>query len=197
MLEALRKLRGERLPDLAVPAALVAGDNSALRVDHEDVGLVRRPEPPRAVAIRVGDRRPAPAIPLDERAPFFWGVCDVETEKRQLRMTLLELGVGDRLALARASPRRPDVHEDLPTAKLGKGGLLAVEGRSRDRRRLRACSGLRSGLRGRGNRGCCVITRASSAARDDERTQGQEKREHAHGGRVAPTNRPTTAFRIS
>jgi len=194
MCESLRKLRGERLPGLGVSTALVARDDPALRVDHEDVRLVGRPEAPRKGAVGIGDRRPRPLVPFDEVAAFVRRVRDIEAEKGELSVIALELGVGDRLALARASPRRPDVHEDLPTAKVGEGGLLAVEGRSRDRRRLRARGVLgRSGLRGRGDRGCYVITGASPAAHGEERTQGHEKRERPHRVRVATDEDSWTA----
>jgi len=82
----------------------VARDDSALCVHDEDVRLVVGAELAGADALGVGDGRPAPAIPLDERTTLVRSVSDVEAEKRELGMILLEVCVGDRLALARASP---------------------------------------------------------------------------------------------
>ena len=194
MFESLRKLRGERLPDLGISAAFVAGDNSALLVDHEDVRLVRRTERPRAVAIRIGNRRPAPTVALDEISALLWGVRNIEPEKRELRMIAVKLCVGDRLALAGASPRRPDVYEHLSTPELGKGDLLAVEGGSHDRRCLRTRSAFgSSGLRRRGNRRGCILIGAAPAAGDEERAQGQEKRERPHAGQRSLGRGPLAA----
>jgi hypothetical protein len=82
-----------------------------LGVDDDEVRLVVRAELPGALPLGILDRWPRPAVALDERATFFSGVGDVDAEVRELGMILLELCVGDRLALARASPGRPDVHE--------------------------------------------------------------------------------------
>jgi hypothetical protein len=106
-------LRRERLPDLTIPTPFVARNDPPLRIHHEHVGLVVGSELAGAHAIGIGDGRPAPAVPLDERATLLRRVSDVETEKRDLGVILLELCVGDRLALAGASPRRPDVDEHL------------------------------------------------------------------------------------
>ena len=148
MFESLRKLRRQRLPGRGVATAFVARDDSALRVHDEYVGLVVRAEPSGESAVRIGDRRPGPPVPLDELPTLVRRIRDIESEKRELRVISLELGVGDRLALTRASPRRPDVHEYVPTPESGKGGLGAVEGGSGDRRRLRTRGTLgRDGVR--------------------------------------------------
>ncbi len=202
---SLRQLRSERLPGRGVPATRVARHDPSLRVDHEDVWLVGRTEAPRAVAMRVGDRRPAPPVPLDERSALVRRVCDVEAEKCELRVTLLELCVGDRLALAGASPRRPDVHEHLLAAEVGKGGLLSVERRSRDRWGGRACrcfSGSRRLCdrricdRRRSRRGSLVV-RAASAPGDKEGADTQQEHESPHQVNVASMSLGALSFRIS
>jgi hypothetical protein len=96
----------------------VARDDPALRVDEDEVRLVVGAELPRTLPLRVVDRRPRPAELLDERATLLRRVGDVDPEVRDLGMTLLEFCVGDRLAPARASPRRPDVHEHGASAEV-------------------------------------------------------------------------------
>jgi hypothetical protein len=50
------------------------------------------------------DGRPTPAVAIGERLGLVRSVRDVDAKVRELRILLLELCVGDRLALARASP---------------------------------------------------------------------------------------------
>ena len=106
--------------------------------------LICRAELPRALALGIGDGRPAPAVLLDERATLLLRVSDVEPEKRELGMVLLERCEGDRPALAGASPGRPDVDEHLRSAQGGERGVLAVERGAFDRR----CSWALGGVSG-------------------------------------------------
>jgi hypothetical protein len=76
-----------------------------LRVDDDEVRLVVGSELARSLPQRIVDRRPRPPVLLDERAALVRSVGDVESDVLDLGMALLELCVGDRLALARASPR--------------------------------------------------------------------------------------------
>jgi len=118
-------------------------------------------------------------VPLDEGAALVRRVGDVEAEKCELRVILLELCVGDRLALAGASPRRPDVHEHWLPPEVGQGGVLPVERGSFDRwrcwtrRRVLGSSGLRD--RRTSGRSSFVVG-AAPAARDEEGAEGQEER---------------------
>ena len=152
--------------------------------------LVGRPEAPRAVSLRVGDRRPAPPVALYESIAFVGRVRDIETEKCELRVTLLELRVGDRLALAGASPRRPDVDEHLLSTEVGQGGPLPVERDSLDRRRRRAFRRIvRScGLchRRRCGRRSDFVVGAATAARHEQRAESRKEGQRAHEFTVAP-----------
>ena len=127
-----------------------------------------------AVPLWILDRGPVPAEALDEFLSFVRSVGDVDAEVRDLRVLLLERCVGDRLALARASPRGPDVDEHRSTSVVGERDGLVVERPACDRR----CSlapgrgGLRVCLGRRRSRACRVLSRAApAAARDDERRQ--------------------------
>jgi len=100
--------------------------------------LVVGAELPRALALRVLDRGPRPPVALDERASFVGRVGDVDPEVGELRVTLLKLCVGDRLALAGASPRRPHVDEDRAAAEVREREALSVERDPLDRRCKRA-----------------------------------------------------------
>ncbi len=199
--EHLGKLCRERLPDLRVPASLVARDDPALSIDHEDVRLIGRSEASRPFAIGIGDRRPAPLVAVDEGATLVGRVGDVEAEKGELRVTLLELCVGDRLALAGASPRRPDVHEHLLSTEIGQRSLLTVERRSRDRRCDRPHGRVlwrsRLGRRRCRRRNRLVVRGAASTSGDGERTKGQQQRERPHQPSVASTTVRKPSFRIS
>ena len=64
---------------------------------------------------------------LDERAALLGRVRDVEPEVLDLWVALDELCVGDRLALARASPGRPDVDEHRPPTEPFERDALARE----------------------------------------------------------------------
>jgi hypothetical protein len=75
------------------------------------VRLVLGAEAPRSLALSVDDGRPRPAIALDEASRLLRRARDRDPEVRELGVILLKLCVGDRLALARQSPRCPDVHE--------------------------------------------------------------------------------------
>ncbi len=129
------QLGGERFPTGVVPAALEAADDASLGVDGHHVRLVLGPERACPPALRIEERRPVPAVPAHERARVVEGAGDADAEVRELRMLLLEVCVGDRLALARASPRCPDVHEQRATAVVRQRDGVSVEGHALDERR--------------------------------------------------------------
>jgi hypothetical protein len=135
---ASRQLGRQSLPGRSLPAPFETRHDPPARVDHDHVRLVVRAERAGAFASRVRDRRPRPAVALDERAPLLRRVRDVDPEIGVLRVRLLELGVGDRLAVARASPRRPDVDEHRPAAEVRERDPLSIERDALDRRRGRA-----------------------------------------------------------
>lgn len=88
----------------------------------------------RSCALRVMDRRPVPAVLTNELAPVLSGeVADVQTEEGQLRVLLLEACVGDRLAIARASPGGPGVDEHRPSAEVRERQSFAFEREPRNR----------------------------------------------------------------
>jgi hypothetical protein len=68
------------------------------------MGLVVGAEPSRALSLGILDRRPRPLVAIDEVASFVRRVRDVDAEVLDLRMGIFEVCVGDRLALACASP---------------------------------------------------------------------------------------------
>lgn len=175
----LRELGEHCPPDVLVAAALPRVDDGAVCVDEDEVGLVVGSQRAGACPLRILDRGPGPAVALDECFPLVTSVGDVQAEVGDLRVLLLELCVGDRLALAGASPRRPDVDEHRSTPVVGERERLVVERRACDRRRSLAPrrGGRRLGLDGRPRRiGRLLTGAASAAARGDERTQ----RSHEH-----------------
>jgi len=113
---------------------------------------------------------------------------------------LLELCVGDRLALAGASPRRPDVHEYLLAAEGGERRSFPVERGSFDRRRCWAhrCVLRSGGLCDRRRSGRSILAvGAAPAARYDERAESRKERERAHGLTVAPAISRIDVFNLS
>ncbi len=139
----LGELLRQPLPICVGSAADVPPDDPALGVDQDDVRLVLRTEGACPHPSRIVDGRPVPVVPLDERTCLVSRAGDVDPEKRDLRMLLLESCVGDRLALTDASPRRPDVDEDSAASEVRERDVLPVDGYAFDRRRRVA---LRSGL---------------------------------------------------
>jgi hypothetical protein len=110
----------ERIPDSRVAATLVRRHDPAVLVHEDEMRLIVGAQPPGALAQWILDRRPGPAVAVDERPSLVDRVGYVDPEVRQLGVILLELCVGDRLALARASPGRPDVHEHGPAPEAGE-----------------------------------------------------------------------------
>jgi len=91
------------------------------------VRLIVRAERPGTVTLRILDRRPRPPVLLQKDARLVRCIGDVDPEVGELGMLLLKLGIGDRLALTRASPGRPDVDEHPPPAVVDQRDPLAVE----------------------------------------------------------------------
>jgi hypothetical protein len=116
----LGKLREQCAPDRRVAAAFPAVHESPIGIDEDEVRLVRGAESLRARAIRILELSPRPAVSLHERLGLVGRVRDVQAEVRDLGVALDELCVGDRLALAGASPRRPDVDQDGSSAEVGE-----------------------------------------------------------------------------
>jgi hypothetical protein len=142
LLDAVR----ERGPRLGVAAADVARDDLAVLVEDGDGRVAVELERAGEGDVGVGERRPRPAVLLEERPRRAGVVADVDADELVLRVAVGELGVGDRLAVADRSPRGPDVHVDDRAAKVGEreapaGERLAFElhargGRGRRGRRL-------------------------------------------------------------
>lgn len=156
--------------------------------------LVRRAEPSGACAVRVLDRLPRPVVALDERAGVVGRIGDVDPDVGDLRVALGVLGIGDRLALAGASPGRPDVDHDRTAAEVAERDRFAGQ-RLAGQRWSRFSPGRRGrcvGARGRRLWRRRLLVRASAADGDD----GDEERDgDPHRATVA---RPATALlRIS
>jgi hypothetical protein len=123
----LRELGEHRAPDRRVGSTFPAVDEPPVGVDEDEVRLVRGAESLRTRAIRVAELRPRPSVSLDERFRVVRGVGDIQPEVRDLGVALDEFCVGDRLALARASPRRPDVDEHRSPSEVGERDDCSVE----------------------------------------------------------------------
>ena len=126
----------ERIPALLGPCRLEAVDEAAARVDQDERRLICGAESSRERALRILDRSPLPAVPADEGASPVGRVRGVQSEEVEALALLGDPAcVGDRLAIARASPGRPDVDDDRLPAELAERETLAVERRPGDRRR--------------------------------------------------------------
>lgn len=101
---------GERFPDLGVSPADVACDDDAVLVQNGNRRVPVEPEGAGELDVRVGERRPRPAVLGQERLRRVPVVGDVQAEESVLGMALDEVRVGDRLAVANGSPGGPDVH---------------------------------------------------------------------------------------
>ncbi len=168
--------------------------------------LVRGAQAPGALSLRVLDRVPGPAVAVDERPRLVGSVGDVDADVRDLGIRLLEVCVGDRLALARASPRRPDVDEHRPSAEVGEGDPLAVDRQPFDRGRGRTVgSRRRAGRRRRLCRHrlgrCSFLLPGASSAPGGEQQCGQreryESRESSHRSTVATPAGGPGRFQLS
>jgi cell wall-associated NlpC family hydrolase len=138
-------------------------------------------------------------VALDERPGFVRRVGDVDAEVFELGVLGDELCVGDRLALARASPGGPDVHHHRTAAELRDRQRLAVEPRPLDGRavgRPGHDGGLRFlRLRHRGR----LVLSSSAAACEDERAQRDCDGKRTHALTVAGRTRgsPSRGVRSS
>ena len=133
----LAQFRDQRVPASGRPGGLEAGHVAALGVDQDERGLVGRAEALRERASRIADRRPPPAVPPHERTGAVGRVSRVQAEEVEPLPLLRDpTRVGDRLAVADASPRRPDVDHHRLAAQVCEREPLAVEGDTRDRWRL-------------------------------------------------------------
>ena len=136
----LAEPRDERVPALLGAGRLEPVHEAAARVDQDERWLIRRAEPPRERALRILDRRPLPAVAAHEGASPIGRVRGVQPEEVEPLALLRDPAcVGDRLAIAGASPGRPDVDDHRLPAQVAEREALAVERRPGDRRRrLRA-----------------------------------------------------------
>ena len=116
------------------------------------------------LAVRIRYLRPIPSVQLEEGARPFGRVDDVDPEVAVLGMGLDKRCVGDRLALAGASPGRPDIDEERCASEILERDLLAVERRAGEH-------ALRSGRRRR---------LLSSAACQDDRSQDDRNEAAKH-----------------
>ena len=181
--EALRKPREHRLPDDVVATAFPGVHDASLGVDEDEMGLVVGTEPSRPCPLGILDRGPGPSVALDEGAPLFGRVGDIDAEVVDLRVILFELCVGDRLALTRASPRRPHVDQHRSAPEVGQRDRISVQGDSVDRRRRLSAELRRLGLADGRRRDGRVVTRAAAACRrqrcENGRREDEGERSHA------------------
>ena len=142
----LAEFRDERVPAGRRAGILEARDEAAPRVDQEERRLVGRAEAPCERALRVAERRPRPAVAAHERPCGGRSVSCVQAEEVEpLPLLPNPPRVGDRLAVAGASPGRPDVDHHRLATQVGEREPLPVEGDAGDGRLLR---GGRGGGRG-------------------------------------------------
>ena len=125
---------------------LEARDVPALGIDQDERRLVRRAEASRERPARITDRRPGPAVAAHERLCARGRVRRVQAEEpKSLPLPSDPSCVGDRLAVADASPRRPHVDDHRLAAEVRECQALAVERDPRDLRPLRLCLGCSRG----------------------------------------------------
>jgi hypothetical protein len=132
-LPAELELLREGLPGCLVTAADMARDDDAVLVDDRDRRVAEEPERAGELGVRIRERRPAPAVLVEELARVPGVVGNVEADELELRVTLDEPCVGDRLAIADRSPGRPHVHEDGLPAEVPEREALAVQGLAAER----------------------------------------------------------------
>lgn len=165
-----RELGDEGFPVSRDATTLEAAGLDAPGVEKDDVRLVVGADRLRKRPFGIADLRPVPALLLEKAARLVRRVGDVQPEVAVLGMSLDEVCVGDRLALAGASPRRPDVHEHWFTAEVLERDRLAVERRARKERAL-------GGRRGR-RRGCLLAAATTAAGERDDGEQGKHGASH-------------------
>lgn len=181
-----------------VAAAVEGGHDRALFVEERDERLVGRAESPGELTIWILELRPVPALLLQERGSGLRRVGDVQADEGVLRVGVNEVCVGDRLALAGASPGRPDVDEERPAAILGDVERLAVErcpgdfghfaGRLRRGSGGRRCSGLRLSRPGPARLGLGAAAADEEKRRDcGESELGSHCGQGSHGGQGTPS----------
>jgi hypothetical protein len=142
-------------------------------VDHGDRRMAEQPQRAGELGVRIRERRPAPAVLLEKVACVSRVVGDVEADELELRVTLDELCVGDRLAVADGSPRGPDVHEHGFSPEVLERKALAVQGLAAERDpRLRHRPGRRFGS-------LPFPLRAATAGREKEQ-RADERKETRH-----------------
>jgi hypothetical protein len=140
----------------------VARDDDAVFVQNGDRRVPVEPEGAGELDVRVGERRPCPAVLGQERLRLVPVVGDVQADELILGMALGELRVGDRLAVADGSPRGPHVQIDRPPAEVRQGDVPAVERLPLELERV-CCSR----LRGRPGRRTVAVRPASAAGEDE------------------------------
>jgi hypothetical protein len=158
-------LSGEPLPGRGIAAADVARDDGALLVDQRHRGMPEELERPRELGVRIGERRPRPAVLAQKLLGLASIVGDVEADELVRGVTLNEPRVGDRLAVADGSPGGPDIDEDRRPTEVAERDSAAVE-----RRPLELDWGGRGGVRPR-----TAVSGAATAAAGDERDDRREE----------------------
>jgi hypothetical protein len=125
----------------------MARDDDAVLVDDRNRRMAEEPQRAGELGVRIRERRPAPLVLVEELARGSGVVGDVEADELELRVTLDEPCVGDRLAIADRSPGGPHVHEHGLPAEVLEREALAVQGLAAERDprlRDRACRGART-----------------------------------------------------
>jgi hypothetical protein len=164
------ELLSERLPGRFAAAADVARDDDAVLVEDGDRGVAEEPQRPGELDVRIRERRPGPAVLVQELLGRVRVVRDVQADVPVLGMSLDEPCVGDRLAVADGSPGCPDVDEHGLSPVVVERHALAVDGLAAERD-----PGLRSGPRRRPGRLPSPV-RAAAAGREQDQ-QAEERRE--------------------
>jgi hypothetical protein len=168
------ELLSERLPGRFVPTADVARDDDAVLVENGDRGVAEEPERPGELDVRIRERRPGPAVLVQESSGRVRVVRDVQADVLVLGMGLDEACVGDRLAVADGSPGRPDVDEHGLSPVVGERHALAVDGLAAERDPR-----LRSRTRSRPGRLPSAV-RAAAAGREQEQQAEERHETHDH-----------------
>jgi hypothetical protein len=156
----------------------VASDDDAVLVEQCDGRLPEEPQLAGELSIRIEERGPSPSVLSYEALGRVALVVDVEADVLVLRMAFDEPCVGDRLAVADGSPRRPDVHEDGPAPQGSEREALALE---RFALELDAAPRGGTGRRARAHRSLI----GASAAAGERGEREEEQREAGHGSTVA------------
>jgi hypothetical protein len=155
----------------------MARDDDAVLVEHGDCRMSEEAERAGQLGIRIRERRPAPAVLLEEVARGSRVVGDVDADELEIRVTVGEPCVGDRLAVADGSPGSPHVHEHRLPAEVLEREALAVQGLAAERDPL-----LRGRLGRRFRPLSSSVRSAAAGGEQDERAEEHKETRHLLDG---------------